>query len=150
MSGPILFILRILIALALYGFLIWALVNLWRDLRHQSKSLAGKPVPRISLYPETIEDIGPSTFSSFEVLVGRDPNCDIILADSTVSFRHARLVYRQDQWWLEDLRSTNGTFLNDHRVDIPTVITNADRVQFGQSVYLITIDQTLPVVSNRR
>lgn len=150
MSGPILLVLRLLVALALYAFLVWALVNLWRDLRQQSKSLVGKPVPRLSLYPETTEDIGPSVYTSLEVLVGRDPNCDIILADSTVSFRHARLAFRQEQWWLEDLRSTNGTYLNDQPVEVPTVITNADRIRFGQSVYLITIDQTLPVGKPRK
>ena len=44
--------------------------------------------------------------------IGRESNTDIVLDDPRVSRQHARLSYRQQQIWLTDLRSSNGTFVN--------------------------------------
>ena len=51
-----------------------------------------------------------------ELLLGRDPDCDIVLADPTVSRQHARLVFRGGGWVIQDLRSTNGIILNGARI----------------------------------
>jgi hypothetical protein len=51
-----------------------------------------------------------------ELLVGRAPRCDITLADQTVSRRHARLLFRDGEWIVQDLRSRNGVTLNGARV----------------------------------
>lgn len=51
-----------------------------------------------------------------ELLVGRHDGCHVHLADLTVSRRHARLIYRDGHWVLQDLTSTNGTFVNGVRV----------------------------------
>jgi hypothetical protein len=48
-----------------------------------------------------------------ELLLGRAAGCDIVLTDATVSRRHARLRFRDGSWVLQDLRSTNGTLVND-------------------------------------
>jgi FHA domain len=70
-----------------------------------------------------------------EATVGRSPGCSISLPDDTfVSQVHARVFHRDGQWWVEDLGSTNGTYLNDKRVLSPVVIRKGDRVQFGQTV----------------
>jgi hypothetical protein len=47
-----------------------------------------------------------------ELLVGRHPSCDVILGDTSVSRRHARLTFRDEGWVLQDLDSTNGTRVN--------------------------------------
>jgi hypothetical protein len=47
-----------------------------------------------------------------ELLVGRHHACNVVLADPSVSRRHARLVFRDERWILHDLRSTNGTAVN--------------------------------------
>lgn len=49
MSGPIVLALRLIMALALYGFLGWALYMLWREVQRQGQSLANRRVPGISL-----------------------------------------------------------------------------------------------------
>jgi hypothetical protein len=52
-----------------------------------------------------------------DLLIGRDDRaCDVLLSDRTVSRRHARLRYRDGNWIIQDLRSTNGTSLNGERV----------------------------------
>jgi FHA domain len=56
------------------------------------------------------------TGASEELVIGRHPTCDVVLSDDTVSRVHARLVFRDDGWILQDLDSTNGTRLNGRYV----------------------------------
>jgi hypothetical protein len=51
-----------------------------------------------------------------ELLIGRHARCDIVLDDPSVSRRHARLLFRDHKWIIQDLRSTNGTIVNGARV----------------------------------
>jgi pSer/pThr/pTyr-binding forkhead associated (FHA) protein len=51
-----------------------------------------------------------------ELLVGRSRRCDVVLDDPGVSRRHARLVFRDGSWVLQDLQSTNGTTVNGVQV----------------------------------
>ena len=51
-----------------------------------------------------------------ELLIGRHPACDVVVSHPTVSRRHARLLFRDGGWILQDLESTNGTRLNGQRV----------------------------------
>src|SRR5947209_360794 len=51
-----------------------------------------------------------------QLLIGRDPGCDVVLSSLTVSRRHARLTFRDGRWILRDLDSTNGTMVNRRRI----------------------------------
>lgn len=51
-----------------------------------------------------------------ELLLGRHHHCDVVVTDPTVSRRHARLTFRDGNWVVQDLDSTNGTFVNGARV----------------------------------
>ena len=134
MSGLIVLALRLLLAVALYGFLGWALYTLWREIQRQSFSLAARRTPGISL---SVRHGRASPvirhFSQPEIVVGRDPGCDIPVSDETVSTRHAQLTYHHGQWWVEDLASTNGTRLNKMDVTMPTVLTSGDEIQCGKT-----------------
>ena len=70
-------------------------------------------------------------FTTPEIIIGRDPSCELIVSDEMVSARHARLSYHNNQWWVEDLQSTNGTFLNDERVYTATVLIEGDELHCG-------------------
>jgi hypothetical protein len=132
MSGPVLLVLRFLMAFSLYGFVGWALFTLWQDVRQHSRELKSYRLPRLVLNQQLDEGLKPYRFEIPDVVVGRDPVCECILEDGTVSARHARLYYRQGQWWLEDLQSTNGTFLNGEAVKVPMVLTDGDILRCGQ------------------
>jgi len=125
----LLLILRMAIAAVLYAFLAFILVHLWKDIQTSKRS---RPVaPRAHL--ETLEGEGLEIAYNLEEqnLIGRAKDNTIVLNDDTVSGYHARLSYRQDQWWLEDLGSRNGSFLNEILVTEPLVITNGDELHFG-------------------
>ncbi len=51
-----------------------------------------------------------------EITIGRDPACEVVLSGAEVSRRHARLLFRDGSWVLQDLQSTNGTTVNGVRV----------------------------------
>lgn len=146
MTGIVVLIFRILLAVALYGFLGWAIVTLWRDLRQQGQALSSPQIPAITLTRilstgEATPVEEPSTFDHSEVLIGRSNRSEEVIADETVSARHARLSYHHNQWWVQDLGSTNGTFLNDERVKLPTVIVSGDELRVGQISLLIEIKE---------
>ena len=63
--------------------------------------------------------------------IGRDRDCDLVLSDRTVSRLHAVLRLFGDQWFLDDLGSTNGTRVNGIRIRRATPVQPRDRVGFG-------------------
>jgi hypothetical protein len=135
LSAYVLLALRILMALALYGFLAWCFLTLWRELRQQAQNLAQQRIPAllINLPGEQLR------FTTPEITIGRHPSCEWMLPDETVSSRHARLVYHHDQWWLEDLGSRNGTLLNGEALSAPAVLTSEDKVSCGQVAFTVVI-----------
>ena len=132
MIGTLLLILRLAMALALYAFLGWAIYTLWRDIKRQSELLAARRIPEITL----VNHIGDETISHEfvvpELVVGRDKSCDLMLDEKTVSAEHARLSYHHGNWWVEDLHSRNGTFLNLELLAAQVVLTSGDELQVGQ------------------
>ena len=70
-----------------------------------------------------------------EVTLGRSPGCAVPLKDDTfTSSVHARVFHRSGEFWLEDLGSTNGTFLNDERLnDGPVRLQRGDRMKVGST-----------------
>jgi FHA domain len=70
-----------------------------------------------------------------EVTMGRSPGCAVALEDDTfTSSVHARVYRRNGELWLEDLGSTNGTWLNDERVRTPSRLQRGDRVKVGSTI----------------
>ncbi len=140
MSGAVILALRLILAIALYGFLGWALLIFWREIRRQGISLANRRVPSINLtirYKQAPPII--KNFTQPTITLGRDPGCDIPLVDDTVSTRHAQLSYHHNQWWLEDLSSTNGTVLNQIVITMPTVLTAGDEIRCGDTRLVVNL-----------
>ena len=68
------------------------------------------------------------------VLIGRSKGNTIVLPERHVSSRHARLFPENGAWWVEDLGSTNGTYVGGHRVSGRERLDPADEVRFGPVV----------------
>lgn len=79
------------------------------------------------------------THTSSEVCIGRNLDCDLVLKDETVSGRHGRLIYQLNQWWYEDLKSTNGSWLEDLKIEEPIVVKDNDSIYCGDAVFKIYI-----------
>jgi pSer/pThr/pTyr-binding forkhead associated (FHA) protein len=68
------------------------------------------------------------------VTLGRAQDCTIVLDDDYASSRHARIFPRDGQWWVEDLGSTNGTYLDRNRLTSPTTVPVGVPVRVGKTV----------------
>lgn len=132
MSGIGLLIARTLLAATLYVFLAWALFTLWQSLRQQKKSIDSQQPPEIWLTIKMEGSTQNRQFRGNEITVGRDPTCECAISSETVSARHARFSFHHAQWWLEDLKSTNGTFLNGDPVQTPVVVVAGDQIRCGE------------------
>jgi len=69
------------------------------------------------------------------VLLGRNPECTLVLDDDFASGRHARIFRRDDCWFVEDLGSTNGTFLGSERLTQPTPVEVGSTVRIGKTIF---------------
>ena len=81
-----------------------------------------------------------------EFLIGRDEGCDIVLATPKVSRNHAKIRQMGDVYWIEDLNSTNGTFVNN----VPTTrsqIQNGDLITIGAHILVFQGGQLTPYQS---
>jgi pSer/pThr/pTyr-binding forkhead associated (FHA) protein len=146
MSGVFVLILRILLAAALYAFLFWAVYTIYSDMRIQIDLLQSRKTPPLTLTVTNTLDDQATSFSVSEVVIGRSPACNYSIQNDTVSSMHARLSYHHDQWWIEDLRSTNGTFINDERISTPVVVMTEDDLRCGQVNIRIRIEESGSVV----
>jgi pSer/pThr/pTyr-binding forkhead associated (FHA) protein len=68
------------------------------------------------------------------LLIGRGTDAAIRLDDDYVSTRHARIVSNGDQWFVEDLGSTNGTYVGSRRITQPTALGVGSQVRIGKTV----------------
>lgn len=72
-----------------------------------------------------------------ELLLGRDMTNDIAISDPEVSRRHARFFMQNENILVEDLGSTNGTFLNGERISSPQQLRAGDVITLGESIVLV-------------
>lgn len=68
---------------------------------------------------------------SAPILIGRSPTCTLVIDDDYCSAKHCRIFPEGDEWRIEDLGSTNGTFLDNQRVDDPMPFKRGDTVRLG-------------------
>lgn len=71
---------------------------------------------------------------SSAILIGRSPSCTLVIDDIALSSRHARLFPQFGGWVIEDLGSTNGTFVAGQRITEPTAVPLGAQVRVGTNV----------------
>lgn len=101
---------------------------------------------------------GPTPGAAFtlegdQLTIGRDSTNEIVINDAEISRRHARLTFQGGKYVLEDLGSTNGTYVNGQRLAGPRVLKAGEVVSFGEQIVLvfesINIDAGATMVSPR-
>lgn len=70
-----------------------------------------------------------------EVLIGRAASCDVVISDEFASNMHAKLVLVGEDWVLQDLSSTNGTFLDGKKVSTPATISQGATIRIGTTTF---------------
>lgn len=73
------------------------------------------------------------TLGEQPILIGRADDSTLVLTDDFASSRHARLTNRGGQWYVEDLGSTNGTYLDQQRVQGPLLVNPGVPIRIGQT-----------------
>ena len=143
MSAVIILILRAFAAVSLYAFLGFIILTLWKDLGKTDKNTGGCLQTLI-----TIKDISRDKIQNFrdkEIFIGRDVSTQIRFEhDEAVSNIHARIFHKEEFWWVEDLQSTNGTFLNEDPIITPAIIVSGDRITCGKTTIEIIMNNDSP------
>ena len=128
--------LRLGLLALLYAFLGAVIWTVWRDLRATAEraSKGVRPLGRL-----VVEDGGGSELRQGEsfilytvTAIGRDLSNTVVITDPAISSSHSLLSFREGQWWIEDLGSRNGTFVNGTRVTRPVVVSPGDLIGIGR------------------
>ena len=155
MSEAVLTVLKFCFLALLYLFLYRVVRLTLRELR--APALAAEPAgaptvapprrerapePRAAMRLRVLEPAsrrGETHTIDREVTVGRGGGCALVLNDDTyVSQLHARLFQQNGEGYVEDLGSTNGTYVNGKQINGVTRLKRGDQVQFGQTVAEVT------------
>ena len=103
--------------------------------------LGTHPLPATFVLAKTDPSLVPLlAFDGGEIVAGRDATCDRVFHVLMVSGRHARLKREGDRIVIEDLGSSNGTFVNGRRIDGPTDVRAGDLIGLGSYTVLLTLD----------
>ncbi len=161
MSDQLLLILKLCLLALLYLFFFRVLRAVWAELRPPKlivsaprnaapaaggrgarkaakRQQAATPAEPRLVVLEPTDQSGRAYPLAAEVTVGRAAGCQITLDDTFASQIHARVFQRDGQYLVEDLGSTNGTYLNRHKVSGPMLIHRGDRLQIGNTVMELT------------
>ena len=84
---------------------------------------------------EAADDQAQSVIVDRDMLVGRHQDADVVLQAADVSRRHAGLLLKDNALWVQDLNSSNGTFINDVRIAVETEVQNGDSLRFASVQY---------------
>jgi len=87
-------------------------------------------MPSISiLYPE--ESRQTVQIPESGLLIGRSPDCDLCLADEFVSAKHCKIFFENEELFIEDQGSTNGTFIDGTKVEKKSSLEHGQEIQIG-------------------
>jgi pSer/pThr/pTyr-binding forkhead associated (FHA) protein len=158
-SDQLLFLLKLCLLALLYLFFFRVVRAVWAELRvpaaqgsaapnaavaaappaarsrkdRKAAAKAAKAVPQLVVV-DPPDQRGRAYPLGNEASIGRAAGCQITVDDTYVSQIHARVFTRDGQWLVEDLGSTNGTWMNRQKVAGPVILEPGDRVQVGNTV----------------
>jgi pSer/pThr/pTyr-binding forkhead associated (FHA) protein len=132
-----------------YGLLALLFLFIWRAMRWVVRGLnvdrsapaaprgsaTNGPSARLSVLVVSLEGQKPRTTPlDGSTTLGRGVECELRLDDTYVSQQHARIFDRGGNWYVEDLGSTNGTFINEQKLVAPAMLTPGDKIRVGTTI----------------
>lgn len=153
MPEPLLAILKLCALALLYLFFLRVLRAVWAEVggarvavapagrpqERERRPLARRERPSSHLtIVEPPQHRGRSFGLADELTVGRAAGCQVTLDDNYASQLHARIFRRDGTLYVEDLGSTNGTYLNTRKVSAPMALKRGDRLKIGATVMELT------------
>ena len=145
MPELILSILKYLFLLLIFLFLARAVRAMYLDVAGTRSAAAPPPEatdgvvrPRTAKPPDHLTVVGPDGKSRTydvdeELIIGRADKCHVVISDPYASQIHARVFRRSNGVFIEDMGSTNGTYLNKKRVAAPIPVNRGDRARIGKT-----------------
>jgi hypothetical protein len=138
-------ILKLCLLALLYLFFLRVVRVVWLEVREPAVATAPEAKPRRrkstepkkAALPTRLVLVAPAALAgashplTSEMTLGRAPGCTVPVEDGYVSSLHTRVFGRDGSWMVEDLGSTNGTYLNKRKVTGPSVLRVGDRIQLG-------------------
>lgn len=145
MFNIFLLILKFVFLALLYLFLLLILRAIYKDVApakvsktarfNAVKTKKAKPsAPRLVVLESPKDKAGKVFTIQDDVVMGRSPKSDIFLNDSFASHKHARITKAGDNYYLEDLGSTNGTFLDEEKIKKAVPLNLGDRIRIGKTI----------------
>lgn len=153
MEDPVVALLKLAFLAILYLFLVWVVRSARRELARTAEVATEPPPLRGEGAPEPMLDLAGGLNPRLEVIaamghppgaelpldggatLGRSASADVVVDDPFASAAHARIFPQGGFMWIEDLGSTNGTYVNGRRVDAPQRLRPSDVIRIGDSEY---------------
>jgi hypothetical protein len=156
MDEPLAVALKFGFLLVLYLFLLWVARSALKDLSRGGEAAAAGPVeppgprrrssaapaqPRSGFAPQLVvvaakgHEPGASWDLARGAILGRSDGAEIRVEDNFASSSHARIFSRGDHMWVEDMGSTNGTYLNGRQIREAERLKKSDVIRIGDSEY---------------
>ena len=139
-------VLKVLFLALLYLFIARAVRVIYLDLVGPRVPRKSKPAPvpasprrkrgaqpKALVVTESEGEARTYPVASEPLAIGRADTCQVILGDTYVSQMHARVFPRDGEWFVEDLGSTNGTYLNRVKVTQPSPVQVGDEIRIGKT-----------------
>ena len=129
----VVWVIRILFLVLIYVFLCRIIRTLLRDLRSAARE-PGTSLGRLVVVASPAGEPGAGRSFDLDAIttLGRDVNNAIVVEDPFASFDHAVLTYRGRSWYVEDLGSTNGTYVNGRPIASVAPLGFGDELSIGQ------------------
>ena len=138
MADGLLIAFRLGVLGLLYLFLFMVLGVVWRDMVSAAplgRGYVGRALLVVVEGPAGQFRPGDRIPLEAAASIGRDSDNQVVVRDTTVSGRHCALYFRDGSWWVEDLGSTNGTWLNAQEVRGAATVAPGDLLQVGRASF---------------
>ncbi|WP_461613402.1 FHA domain-containing protein [Clostridium sp. Marseille-QA1073] len=136
-------IFKVVIIIIVYCIIVYALKIMYNDMKNEGKRRPKKSnAVKFGLeimdkgQNYELQDGGVIPINDY-LTIGRSEDNMVILSDRYVSSHHLKIYMRNNEYILEDLGSTNGTFVNDVKIASKVTLRRGDRIKVGSSIFKV-------------